>query len=235
MFNTQFLRFLPLIFITFLGTTGSVFAKEYQSVESIEKKITQFILNNIDTTQDFKIEVHHLDSRLKLPKCSIPIEAYSRKATLKAGILSIGIRCKGDHPWGLYNSAKLSIYKSVLVLTQSLSRHTLVTIDHVTNERRPSNKLSRGFFTHFTQINGSISARNLQAGSILRPSQIITQKLIKKGDKVTISAKSKSFKIHMSGHALMGGRLGDTIRVKNSKSKKIVEGTITAAGVISVN
>ncbi|MDC9727989.1 MAG: flagellar basal body P-ring formation chaperone FlgA, partial [Methyloprofundus sp.] len=102
-------------------------------------------------------------------------------------------------------------------------------------ERRPTNKLSRGFFTTFAQVKGSISARHLQAGSILRPAQLITQKLVKKGDKVTILAKSKSFKIHMSGHALMDGRLGDTIRVKNSKSKRIIEGTVIRSGVISVN
>jgi flagella basal body P-ring formation protein FlgA len=39
----------------------------------------------------------------------------------------------------------------------------------------------------------------------------------------------------MSGKALMSGSLGERIRVKNNKSKKIIEGTITKAGTISVN
>lgn len=123
----------------------------------------------------------------------------------------------------------------MLVLKQSLSRNTLIDKNHITYERKPLNKLSRGFFTSFAQIKGSISVRHLRAGSILRPTQFITQKLIKKGDKVTILAKSKSFRIRMSGHALMDGRLGDTIRVKNGRSKKIIEGTVVESGVISVN
>lgn len=235
MLNFTFSRPLIVFFIALLIPFNPVLAKEYQSIQSIKKTITQFIRNNIDTTQDYEIEVKNIDSRLKLPKCSIPIEAYSRKTTLKAGVLSIGVRCKGKKTWGLYNSAKLSIYKSVLVLKQSLRRNTLIAKDHIAYERKPINKLSRGFFTNFSQIKGSINSRNLQAGIILRPSQFITQKLIKKGDKVTILAKSKSFRIRMSGHALMDGRLGDIIRVKNSRSKKIIEGTVIDSGVISVN
>ncbi len=123
----------------------------------------------------------------------------------------------------------------MLVLKQGLSHNTLIDKNHIAYERKPLNKLSRGFFTSFAQIKGSISVRHLQADSILRPSQFITQKLIKKGDKVTILAKSKSFRIHTFCHALMDGRLGDTIRVKNSRSKKIIEGTVIESGVISVN
>jgi len=179
--------------------------------------------------------VHTLDNRLKLPKCTTTLSTYSRQVTLKPGALSIGVRCNGSQPWSLYNSAQLAIYKTVLVLKQTINRKTLITPEHITYERKPLTKLSRGFFTDYSQVRGLMSSRNLSAGIILRPSQLKSQKLIKKGDKVTIIAQSKSFKIRMSGHALMDGRLGDTIRVKNTKSKKIIEGTVIKSGVISVN
>jgi len=221
--------------LTLSTAINPAFAKEYQQMSSIKKAITQYILDNIDTQQDFEITVNTLDNRLKLPKCTLPLETYSRYSTLKAGTLSVGVRCRGKQPWSLYNSAKLKIYKSVLVLKESIGRNTLITTDLVTFARKANNKLSRGYFTDFAPLQGAVSVRHLQAGAVLRPAQFISQKLIKKGDKVTIRAKSKSFTIQMSGHALSDGKLGDQIRVKNSRTKKIVEGTIIETGVISVN
>jgi len=235
MFYKKTLKFLFSLLLTLSTVTPPAFAKEYQQISSIKKVITQYILNNIDTQQDFEITVTSLDNRLKLPKCTIPLETYSRYSTLKAGSLSIGVRCRGKQPWSLYNSAKLKIYKSVLVLKENIGRNTLITADLVTFERKANTKLSRGYFTDFSPLQGAISIRHLQAGAVLRPTQFISQKLIKKGDKVTIRAKSKSFTIQMSGHALSDGKLGDQIRVKNSRTKKIVEGTVVEIGVISVN
>ncbi len=235
MFYKKTLKFLFSLFLTLSILINPALAKEYQPTSSIKKEITQYILDNIDTKQDFEITVNSLDDRLKLPKCTIPLETYSRYSTLKAGTLSIGIRCRGKQPWSLYNSAKLKIYKSVLVLKENIGRNTLIYPELVTFQRTDITKLSRGYFTNFSQLQGATSIRNIQAGRVLRPAQFISQKLIKKGDKVTIRAKSKSFTIQMSGHALSDGKLGEQIRVKNSRTKKVVEGTVIEIGVISVN
>jgi len=229
------LKFLFSLLLMLSTVITPAFAKEYQQMSSIKEAITQYILNNIDTQQDFEITVNHLDDRLKLPKCTLPLETYSRYSTLKAGTLSVGVRCRGKQPWSLYNSAKLNIYKSVLVLKESIGRNTLITPELVVFERKANTKLSRGYFTDFSPLQGATSVRHLQAGAVLRPAQFISQKLIKKGDKVTIRAKSESFTIQMSGHALSNGKLGEQIRVKNSRTKKIVEGTVIGTGVISVN
>jgi len=235
MFNKKTLKFLFSLLLTLSTVINPAFAKEYQPMSSIKKAITQYILDNIDTQQDFEITVNSLDDRLKLPKCNLPLETYSRHSTLKAGSLSIGVRCRGKQPWSLYNSAKLNIYKSVLVLKDNMGRNTLIRPELVTSARKANIKLSRGYFTDFSQLQGSISVRNIQAGTVLRPAQFISPKLIKKGDKVTIRANSKSFTIQMSGHALSDGKLNQQIRVKNSRTKKIIEGTVIEAGVISVN
>ena len=235
MFYKKALKFLFSLLLMLSTIITPAFAKEYQQMSSIKQAITQYILDNIDTQQDFEITVNNLDNRLKLPKCTIPLETYSRYSTLKAGTLSIGVRCRGKQPWSLYNSAKLHIYKSVLVLKENIGRNTLISPNLVALERKATTKLSRGYFTDFSQLQGATSVRHLQAGVVLRPAQFISQKLIKKGDKVTIRAKSKSFIIQMSGHALSDGKLGEQIRVKNSRTKKIVEGTVIETGVISVN
>jgi flagella basal body P-ring formation protein FlgA len=58
--------------------------------------------------------------------------------------------------------------------------------------------------------------------------------LIKKGDKITIIAKNNGFQISMKGTALTAGGKDDKIRVKNSKTKKIIQGIIFDAQTVKV-
>lgn len=212
-----------------------LWAKEYQSLSAIQETIVHFIQANIDTRQDHEISVNRLDNRLKLEKCSVPLEAYSHATSIEAGILSIGVRCNGQQKWSLFNSAKLTFYQSVLTLKHSLRRNSLIRQDDIVIEKQSTTHLRRGYFTDYPQIANKLTTRHLQAGTILNPAHLTTQKLIKKGEQVTILASSPSFSIKMPGRALMDGGLGEQIRIKNNKSKKIIEGTVIKAGIVSVN
>jgi len=227
----------PLVAILsfFLLSTEMLYAQEYQSINTIQTAITQFIEANIDTTQEYEIQVNNLDSRLKLANCSAPLEIYSHNKKLEAGILSIGISCNGEQKWSLYHSAKLTIYINVLALKQALKRNTAISQNNIVLVKKSTSKLRHGYFTNYQQIKNQLATRNLRTGTILQPSHITHPQLIKKGEQVTIHAFSPSFSIKMSGKALMSGSLGERIKVKNNRSKKVIEGTITKAGTVSVN
>jgi flagella basal body P-ring formation protein FlgA len=228
-------NFLLISLVVVLFSTRSIAANDYQSLSAIQDTVVHFIEANIDTSQDYAIHVNKLDSRLKLPKCTIPLEAYSNNDRFDAGVLSIGVRCNGQQKWALYNSAKLTFYQQVLVLKRSLKRNSLVDADNVVLKKYPSTKIRRGYFTQYQQIKNQLTTRNIRAGTILQPAHLSTPKLIKKGQQVIIHASSSAISIKMPGRALMDGSLGQQIRIKNSKSKKIIEGTVVKAGIVSVN
>ncbi len=227
--------FLVSILSLFLLSTEMLYAQEYQSINSIQTAITQFIEANIDTTQEYEIQLNKLDSRLKLANCSTPIEAYSNDKQIEAGIFSIGVRCNGKQKWSLFHSAKLTVYINVLALKQALKRNTVISQNNIVLVKKSTSKLRHGYFTNYQQIKNQLAARNLRTGTILQPSHVTHPQLIKKGEQVTIHAFSSSFSIKMSGKALMSGSLGERIKVKNYRSKKVVEGTITKVGTVSVN
>jgi len=219
----------------FLLSTEMLYAQEYQSINAIQTAITQFIEANIDTTQEYEIQLKKLDNRLKLANCSVPIETYSNDKQIEAGIFSIGVRCNGKQKWSLFHSAKLTIYINVLALKQALKRNTIISQNNIVLVKKSTSRLRHGYFTNYQQIKNQLTTRNLRAGTILQPSHITHPQLIKKGEQVTIHAFSSSFSIKMSGKALMSGSLGEKIKVKNNRSKKVIEGTITKAGTVSVN
>jgi flagella basal body P-ring formation protein FlgA len=55
-----------------------------------------------------------------------------------------------------------------------------------------------------------------------------------KGDKVTIMAVSVGLSLKVSGIAQQDGNLGDTIRVQNASSKKIVSATVSSTREVSI-
>lgn len=224
-----------LILGLFLLSVKALQAQEYQSIESIQSAVINYIQENIDTQQEHTIKVKRMDSRLKLTKCSTPLETYSHKTEISAGLLSIGVRCNGAHKWSLFSSAKLTIYKQVLMTNHSLKRNTIISKNDVSLVKKSTKKLHHGYYTDFKQIDRQHTTRRLHAGTILQPAHLAVAKLIKKGEKVVILASSPAFSIKMPGRALMDGSIGEQIRVKNSKSKKIIEGTVIKAGTISVN
>ena len=58
--------------------------------------------------------------------------------------------------------------------------------------------------------------------------------LVCRNDSVLIRAGQSGLAIVTTGKALSDGAIGDEIRVQNSKSKRIIDGVITAVGEVSV-
>ena len=54
--------------------------------------------------------------------------------------------------------------------------------------------------------------------------------IVRRGDRVTLLAKSNAFEVRMEGEALMDASLGDRIRVKNLRSMRIIEGKLSDNG-----
>jgi len=60
-------------------------------------------------------------------------------------------------------------------------------------------------------------------------------KLIKRGEKVIIKVNSPNLEISVAGIALMDGVKNQNIRIKNIKSKQIVQATVVKQGQVVVS
>ena len=83
-----------------------------------------------------------------------------------------------------------------------------------------------------TQL-GTHMLRNLRHR--LRPSLLVTPKVIRRGTRVSIVATAPGFEIRAVGKALMDGGMGDVITVRNLRSKRQVDAVVARAGVVEVN
>lgn len=183
-----------------------------------------------------EIEVSRLDPRLRLPQCGTPLQVDETTARAPIGKLTLRVRCEGPRkPWRIYVGAHVASYRDVLVSAGYLARmHPLGPQDLVREERDVS-QLPRGYYEHQEGLVGMIVKRPVPAGRVLSPDMVRPPLLVKRGQSVTIIARHAGLAVRMTGKALADGALGATIRVRNDRSHRIVEGRVSAGRQITVS
>ena len=208
--------------------------QKFQSLDSIYELVKDTVARNINTSAEYEISVLPLDSQLKLPEFTEPLEAFTTTESIKAGRTSIGIRCNAEKKWSIFTSAVIKVYETVIVLSRSVQRGEIITRQHLATEKRDVSKFRGDFITQVEQVENKQAARYTQAGTILGLRSFIEPRLIKRGDKIIISAIQPAFAIRMNGVAMMDGTKSQLIRIKNENSGRIINATVIEPGLVSV-
>jgi flagellar basal body P-ring formation protein FlgA len=208
--------------------------QKFQPHESIYELVRETISQNISPSAEYEISLLPLDSQLKLPKCTEALEAFTTSASMNAGRTAIGVRCNAEKKWSIFISAVIKIYETVAVLSQSVQRGEIITPEHLTLEKRDVSKLRGDFIAEIDRIENKQAARYMPAGVILGQKSFTESKLVKRGEKIIISASQPGFNIRMNGIAMMDGTKGQLIRIKNENSGRIINATVVEFGLVSV-
>jgi flagella basal body P-ring formation protein FlgA len=225
--------FVILALALFFLTPGHA-EQKFQSHNSIYELVKDTVARNINASTEYEISIIPLDSLLKLPECTEPLEAFTTTDLIKAGRTSIGVRCNAEKKWSIFTSAVIKVYGTVIVLSRPVQRGEIISRQYLTIEKRDVSKLRGDFFTQAEQVENKQAARYMPTGAILGLRSFIEPMLIKRGDKIIISAIQPAFAIRMNGVAMMDGTKGQLIRIKNENSGRIISATVIEAGLVSV-
>ena len=226
-------KILPLMFGLLLLNTPA--AAQNQSLKSIESLFKRFLTAELASKyKDFNYRIAPLDSRLTLPSCEQQPEVFIPRGALKAGRNTIGLRCNSGKRWTIYSSVNIKIYQPILILTRSLSRGEILTPQHITYQKMDLALLRQGYLDTPGSILNRQAKRNLAKGAVLLPRLFEMPDWVKRGETVKIQASNPRFQISMNGVALMNGKKGQNIRVRNTRSKRIVQARVTHPGEVTV-
>jgi len=226
---------LLILALTFIASAVAYAEQGSQSHESIAEAVRGFIAQNINLPGEYEVSLTPLDSRLNLPQCAEPLEAFTSNGLIKAGRMTIGIRCNVEKKWSIFTSAIIKTYQMVVVLSQPIQRGEIFTRQHLVIEKREVSNLRDDFATQIEQIENKQATRQLNTGTIISPKNLAEPKMVKRGDKVVISTAKPEFSIRMNGIAMMDGTKGQLITVKNQNSGRIINATVIEPGLVSVN
>jgi len=234
MINSMIFGYFILALLV-LALPTETFAREYESVENIRSVVQQYMRNKLVADKDSDFEIGHIDQRLKLDRCDQPLKVSDSGNSRFIGHNSLAVRCTGHKMWKIYVPVTILRYTEVLVMKQNQPRGSLLQESDVELRRLDISRLSNGYFTDKKEVQGKILKRSLRRGDILTSGALDVKKLVRRGDIVTIMASSNTLAIRVKGQALMDGRKGDVIRVKNHSSKREIQAVVVATGKVKVS
>ncbi len=126
-------------------------------------------------------------------------------------------------------------YADLLVPIQNIRRHELLAPGMFESKRFDVTSFTEQMLTDLAQMDGCRAAQNLTAGRMIPIRRIEKIPDVEYGAPITIIGKSRLFEIRAKGTALQNGVAGETVKVKNDDSKKILTGTVTGPGTVEID
>lgn len=180
------------------------------------------------------VEAEALDRRLRLARCSVPLEAFASPNGLRAGRSVVGVRCEGTKPWKLYVGIRIALPEMVVVTARPIARGEALQATDLLLREQDVAGLNKTYFTDPQQLLGLRARRTLTEGRVITARMVQRARLVQRGEQVLITGGTGGVQVQMMGKALTDGSRGDRIEVQNNKSARVVTGTVTGPGVVEV-
>ncbi len=181
-----------------------------------------------------QVEATALDERLRLPACSQTPSAFMPQGNNGRGAMTVGVRCDAPVAWTLYVPVRISQNMQVLVLTRSLNRGEIISADMLSLQSRDTATLPYGYLSNLSDATGKTLKRPMIAGSVLSPDAMEAQRIIKRGQLVTVVSRIGGLEVRAQATALSDAGQGERLRVENKSSKRVIEGVVRSADTIEI-
>ncbi len=219
--------------------TGSAHAESIQqqiigtSTAFLEQISAQYLEDN-HIIGRHTVKIGRLDPRLRLPQCSIPLQASLESPAQPIGRVTVRVRCDSNAPWTIFVPAHVNLYRNVAIALRSMPRNSIVQAADVQLSERDVSSLRQGYILDLENVIGKKLTRPVQPSRVISANSLKAAAAIEKGDAVVISAHGNSMSVRMPGIALEEGAIGQQIRVRNTRSQRIVHARVTAPGQVEV-
>lgn len=173
------------------------------------------------------------DARLRLPRCSVPLQARPQ-AGVPVARTTVEVRCPEGPGWRLFVPVRLAVTRPVVVAARPLGRDSALTADDIILAELDAARLGYGYLTDPAQAIGQRLRRPVTEGTPLTPALIEAPVLVRRGQQVTLEARSGGITVQMAGEARGDGILGQVIDVENRSSGRTVQAVVRSARVAEV-
>lgn len=210
-------------------------AQDFEPHTIIISTVTDYINQTLSGVKDKKIIISPLNQNLKLIRCTEPLTSFLPPGVKLSGRTTIGVRCGGHKPWKIYVTANISIFDDVVIADEYILRGSQVSASQIRTEKRNVSTLNRGYFSRPADVIGKIARIPISKEQVVTLHSLAAPKLVQRGKNVTILAKSANVTVKMNGNALSDGHLGERIKVRNLRSRRIVEAEVIDDNLVQVS
>ncbi|WP_159651480.1 flagellar basal body P-ring formation chaperone FlgA [Vibrio atypicus] len=216
-----------LFFFSFSATS----ATESQ-ISLIQQAAEEYVTANIEspTGGSLKVQAASIDSRIFATDCPTGVKTSSTSTNPNASNITVLVECNDDN-WRVYVPVRMTRTGPQVTLIGPLSRGQIISPRDVTISMVDLQRYRRQGFSTIDAVVGAKTKKNLRSGEVIEENDIC---VVCRNETVTIKAVKAGMVITTKGVALTDGSHGEQIRVKNSKSNRIIEGRVTGISEVTV-
>nr|WP_298156319.1 flagellar basal body P-ring formation chaperone FlgA [uncultured Pseudoxanthomonas sp.] len=201
-------------------TACAVMAADFQPVESIRAAAIGALPAGADAEAT-------LDPALRLPRCSQPLIARVQ------GSSSVEVGCPDG--WRLFVPVRVRRSQTVLVLSRGMAPGETITADAFIPETRDASRIVGAALADPAQAVGRVARRTLSAGAVLSATDLVAQRLIRRGDNVALVSRRGGVEVRVVGKALGDAGENERVTVENLSSRRVVQGVVGPGGDVWVS
>ena len=146
----------------------------------------------------------------------------------------VGVGCDSPKSWTLYVPVNLFVTTEVLVAARTLPRGHLLTAGDLSRDERDVSRMHTGYLTDIRELAGQRLKHQVIAGRPITPAMIEADRIIARGQTVTLVASGPGISVTMTGKALTDGALNQRIRVENLNSGRTIEGIVRSREQVEI-
>ena len=185
-----------------------------------------------------ELAVARIDPRLRVARCGAPLQAQSAHEVVGSTQHTIRVLCPASDAgpgWTLFVPVQARYHLRVVGTITPLARGQVVREADLTYLDVTASRAETGLVLDTALAVGRQARRPIPAGSTLRQDMIEAIDVIKRGDRVVLDAGDASFRVRMQGESLQSAAAGERVRVRNSSSRRVVEGIARADGTVHID
>jgi len=206
------------------------------SREEIEDTILA-ALSKYGAEKSMSVELSNRLMRLYVPTgalAQVGVEDISYEP--RTGRFSAIIKAPANDPRAERNrvTGRLHEITEIPVLVRRMLKKEVITKRDIKWVRTRNDRIRRGTVLELDELIGMAVKRGLRADRPIQTSAIQRPILVAKGSLVTIILKAPKMTLTARGKSLDNGADGDTVRITNSQSKKVIEAEVTGTARVAV-
>ncbi|MDA0655768.1 MAG: flagellar basal body P-ring formation chaperone FlgA, partial [Proteobacteria bacterium] len=212
-------------------------ASHMVSEEEIRAKILHALKTELPTLDRYSMAFDNKVTKFHLPTDVAPTLAVKRMDhdRISNRFFAVLVAPKdepGAHRFTI--SGKLYRMVDIPVVTRRIRKGDIIEKADVQTITMRADKLGPSVLMTVDELIGKSPKRTLIEHRPIRTGDVREPILVKRRSLVTMIYQTRFMRISARGIAKQNGAIGDTIRVENSGSKKIVAGVVTAPGEITI-
>lgn len=201
-------------------TACAVLAADFQPVDSIKDAA----LGALPAGSEAEAT---LDPALRLPRCGAALVARIQASN------SVEVGCPDG--WRLFVPVRVRRSQTVLVLSRGIAPGETITADAFIPETRDASRIVGAAVADPAQAVGRVARRTLSAGAVLSATDLVAQRLIRRGDNVALVSRRGGVEVRVVGKALGDAGENERVTVENLSSRRVVQGVVGPGGDVWVS